>query len=300
MLKFCFIVIFLWFSFPLNTLSFGGTIDTVYSFNPGSGQNSGQSEEFFPMNIFGLPSQIASEFVPAAGPDEVLSIGMDGEIIVGFKDKVLYNGEGPDFTIFENVFRNPANGKLFVEPAIVSVSKDGLQYYEFPHNYETLVGCAGITPTFGDQDPFNPEVSGGDSFDLSTLGLDYIKYIKIKDFTHIISKDRDHFYFDFILSGFDLDAVVAIYLKEDVDKTSVAISESKSPNIVYSNDNKTLIINNIDDLSKVKLFDILGNCILEKDVYQPCQLDISNTTTGVYFLCLQSVNNFFNLKIFVE
>ena len=192
-----------------------GTIDTVISFIPGSGQNTGQSSDYFPQNIFGLPSPNANENTPASSPDEVLSLGLGGEIVVGFKDSYLYDGDGPDFTVFENAFINPINGKVFAEPGVVSVSEDGINFIEFPYDFQTLAGCAGTNPTNGSQDPFDPSVSGGNSFDLHTIGLNRIKYIKIKDITDKILENPNHKFYDPILSGFDLDAITARYLIYD-------------------------------------------------------------------------------------
>lgn len=184
------------------------TINHVFSFTPGVGQNLGQSEEFYPANIFGIPSRIASDVVAEATESEILSIGFGGEIIVGNSDNLIVNGDEADFTIFENVFKNPINNRFFKEPAIVSVSKDGVNYTEFPYDFESLEGCAGTHPTFGSADYCDSKVSGGDSFDLSEIGMDSIRYIKIKDITDLVKADESHKYFDFSLSGFDLDAVV--------------------------------------------------------------------------------------------
>lgn len=189
-------------------LAEGIFINTVISFNPGSGQNIGQSKDYFPQNIFGPPSRIASESVPESSPDNILSIGLGGEIIVANNQYIIKDGIGPDFTIFENAFINPINGKVFAEPATVSVSQDGIKWYDFPYEYSSLKGCAGMTPTNGSEDFNNPTISGGDQFDLSDIGLSYIRYIKIKDITEIILEDKNHYYYDPILSGFDLDAIV--------------------------------------------------------------------------------------------
>ncbi|PKL78960.1 MAG: hypothetical protein CVV25_09645 [Ignavibacteriae bacterium HGW-Ignavibacteriae-4] len=195
------------------------TINHVFSFTPGEGQNLGQGEEFYPTNIFGIPSRIANEDVAEASESEVLSFGFGGEIIVGNSDNLIIDGEGPDFTIFENVFKNPVNGCLFKEPAIVSISKDGVNYTEFPYDFASLEGCAGTHPTYGTADYCDSEISGGDSFDLADLGLDSIRYIKIKDITDQVNAKQNHKYFDFSLSGFDLDALVIHNYVADVMST---------------------------------------------------------------------------------
>lgn len=190
-------------------------IDTVFKFIPGNGQNNGQQPEFFPKNIFGPPSNRASQSIPESSPNEILSLGLDGEIIVGFKNAYLIDGPGVDFIIFENAFINPINKKIFAEPAIVSVSEDGINYYTFPFDSVTLEGCAGTKPTNGSANPFDITQSGGNGFDLANLGLKKVKYIKIKDISRIILENQNHPYYDPTISGFDLDAVAGIYVVDE-------------------------------------------------------------------------------------
>lgn len=249
-------------------------IDTVYYFKPGLDQTSGQQLEYFPKNIFGVPSPKANKNVPESSPEEVCSIGFGGEIIVGIKDNLIINREGYDFKIFENVFINPINKKYFVEPALVSVSQDGINFIEFLYNYNTLEGCAGTLPTERDSSEFNLDFVGGNSFDLSEIGLDYIKYIKIKDITELIKNNPNHFYYDPILTGFDLDAVVAKYVTKD-NITSVSFEDysfqefrSKfkiltQQNKIYISTESNLNLNNC----KIVVFDVIGNLLFEKQNY---------------------------------
>lgn len=182
-----------------------GWIDTVVAFRPGTGQEFGR--EFFPQNIFGPPDTAARPDRPSANPRQILSLGMGGEIVVGFRGKVIVNGPGPDFVVFENALRTPA-GKVFVEPGVVSVSTDGVTWRWFSWDSLTFRGCAGITPTNGAaSDILDPEQSGGDWFDLETLGLDTVRYIRIADLTWWLARHPEHPLWDPTLSGFDLDAV---------------------------------------------------------------------------------------------
>jgi len=82
--------------------------------------------------------------LPASSPYDVVELGFGGEIIVGCKNYYIVDKEGPDFIIFENVFMY-GNGKIFAEPGVVSVSRDGIEFVEFPFNPLTLEGLAGIT-----------------------------------------------------------------------------------------------------------------------------------------------------------
>jgi len=198
----------------------GEFIDTVYSYKFGINVDCGQDTMYFPKNIFGPPSINAKYETPAAMPSEVLCIGFGGEIVIGIKEKIILDEPGFDFKIFENAFLNPINSKIFAEPAIVSVSQDGINYFDFPFDYSTLKGCAGITPVIGSNDPFSQDTISGDGFDLKTIGLSWVKYIKIKDITNEIYKDKSHLFYDISLSGFDLDAVAILHLG-NLEATSV-------------------------------------------------------------------------------
>ncbi|MBI2794334.1 MAG: hypothetical protein HYX66_06780 [Ignavibacteria bacterium] len=185
------------------------TVDTVLAFIPGSGQNAGQGPAFFPQNVFGPPDTTASETIPATDPRSVCSIGLGGVIEVGFSGYAIEDGPGVDFIVYENAFRY-LNNKVYAEPARISVSTDNVAWYDFPYDPETLIGCAGITPTKGG-DPFDSESGGGDAFDLATLGVDSIRWIRITDITSIVLENPNHRYYDPTLSGFDLDAVVSAH-----------------------------------------------------------------------------------------
>jgi hypothetical protein len=106
---------------------------------------------------------------------------------------------------------NIITDRIFIEPAQILVSSDGIEYTAFPYSEDTFIGCAGITPVNGDQDPFNPNESGGDLFDLETIGMDSIRYIKIIDISRTLLENPDHPLYDPTITGFDLDAVIAYY-----------------------------------------------------------------------------------------
>lgn len=183
------------------------SIDTVRLFTPGTMQFVGQGPAFFPKNIFGIPDERATASVPTTDPRALCSIGLDGAIEIGFRDVIIVDGPGPDFTVFENVFTY-ADGKRFVEPARVDVSSDGVFWTSFPFDSTTLQGCAGVTPTVGDADPFDPRSSGGDQFDLSSIGVDSIRWIRLVDVSRIVLENRQHPLHDPSVTGFDLDAIV--------------------------------------------------------------------------------------------
>lgn len=209
-----------------------GFIDTVYSFTLGTLQSTGQSEEYFPMNIFGPPSFDAARFTPEIRPEQILSLGLNGEIIIGFKNGVIANGEGADFIIFENAFEISFNEKIYAEPAIVSVSQDGSIWYEFEYDLDMLTGLAGTEPTIGNNTNSEYGFSGGNAFDIGEFGLEEIKYIKLKDTTEYILNNPNHNNYDPTLSGFDLDAVFLLYAYSTETPISVEISSKKEEVVV--------------------------------------------------------------------
>lgn len=147
---------------------------------------------------------------PAAGGSmDVASLGCGGSITLGIAGGVD-DRPGPDLIVFENAFA--AGAITFVEPAIVLVSDDGEAWFEFPCDAtaDAATGCAGVTPTrAGTPEQLrDPEVSGGDAFDLQALGLDHIRWIRLHDRT------REHYGDDMWCGGkgggFDLDAIAEV------------------------------------------------------------------------------------------
>jgi YVTN family beta-propeller protein len=178
--------------------------DAVVSFTPGS--DAGFGANYFPNNILGPPDQAAglSEYSSSNKPQEVLSLGTGGEIVLSFDDNYIVDGTGADFTVFENVFISFLDNQPFVEAGIVAVSQDGKNFVEFPYDTATWAGLAGVTPTKDNFNFIDPVVSGGDKFDLADVGLDWARYVKITDLGDIKKEGAWN-------GDFDLDAIVAIH-----------------------------------------------------------------------------------------
>jgi hypothetical protein len=191
-----------------------------------------------------------------SGSLDVLNIGVGGRITVRFRDPVIYNGPGPDFTVFENNFAildatsGEASGNVFLEPAFVSVSSDGFFFVQFPTDYISpsspvledsspshYIGFAGIQPVYSHPangiDPLDPLVSGGDVFDLDSLGgvqgadlldMENIRFIRIRD-TGLSAFDSEGDPLPAPLltatNGFDLDAIAVVNGKPDTGTSSV-------------------------------------------------------------------------------
>jgi len=155
-------------------------VDTVVSFTPGSGAGFGADQ--LPDIVLG-PPRGAGE---VQGSLDVVSLGNDGVIVVGFDVPVICDGPGPDFTVFENAFHSGSpSGPIFAEYGIVAVSQDGVHFVDLPYDPTTHAGLAGQTPVFSNPDngidPLDPAVSGGDSFDLAAVGLAWASFVRITD-----------------------------------------------------------------------------------------------------------------------
>jgi hypothetical protein len=151
----------------------------------------------------------------SSGSTDVLSLGCGGSIVLGFGPPGIVDGAGPDFIVFENAFLPSGGGAPFVEPGEVAVSVDGESWEVFDCIVSGELapqGCAGVTPVLAHPDngidPSDPEVAGGDAFDLADVGLSRANYVRIVDRT-------EEFYGSRIWctpprGGFDLDAVSVV------------------------------------------------------------------------------------------
>ncbi len=262
----CFSIVML--SQTAHAQTFNAGADSVAFFLPGSGQNVGQGEDYFPANVLGLPDPNASATTPSAIPEQICSLGMGGEIILAFTDKIIVDGDGPDFTVFENVMLFNAglpNEIRFVEPAKVAVSEDGLSFVEFPFDSLTLGGLAGFSPTNGAADPTNPAESGGDSFDLGEVGLDQARFIKLTDISQFLLDRPNHPYWSALISGFDLDAVVAV----NYELSSMSVGNDPA-------------LNQFDILSPIFPNPVnvrstsYVHCVLNQNIVEPVDIVITN------------------------
>jgi len=273
-------IVFVVFFFLSSVIVFSqnekGSIDTVYSVSFGNNTNFGQSSEFFPKNIFGLPDSNARFDAPSSIESQICALGLNGSITVGFNGKILRDMPGKDFTIFENAFEY-MGGKIFIEPAIVQVSKDCENFITFPFDSMTLAGCAGTIPTVGNENPFDIERSGGNSFDLADIEMDSVVAIRIIDVSSIILNSTHPLYSP-IVNGFDLDAVVAFHLQSN---TKTSVNESiNSKNITLYKDQYQY---NLKDGETISLYTLNGRKVLHTN-----EATFSFSTKGIYLLVIHS------------
>lgn len=162
------------------------------------GPGAGFGQEYYPNNILGPPDPDATPAQPASSPEELLTLGEEGWVVLEFTDNVVVDEPGVDFTVFENVLDYGSG--YFREVAFVDVSADGVNWTRFPWDGVTLEGLAGVWPTTG-EDPTDPSVSGGDQFDLADVGMSWISHVRLVDCGEQVSDG----------GLFDLDAVAAVH-----------------------------------------------------------------------------------------
>ena len=136
--------------------------------------------------------------------EKTVSLGHGGAITLAVDEGGwLFDGEGADFVVYENPYAAELTRQEF---AIVGVSKDGENYHWFPcRPQEGLIqNCAGVLPT----------KDGGDAFDLSFLGVDKIKYIKIRD----TGLNHNSWHEKYNTQGFDLDSLKLIHAFKKTNK----------------------------------------------------------------------------------
>jgi hypothetical protein len=131
-------------------------------------------------------------------------LGHNGEISLALSNNgFIVDEAGPDFVIYENVFRlYDKPSILFNEFGVVGVSetpleKDFIWFNCSPQN-KNIKSCAGVVPTS----------EGGDAFDLGELKLKKIRFIKIKDTGlnfNKYNKSGEN------TEGFDLDAIGVLH-----------------------------------------------------------------------------------------
>ena len=161
----------------------------------------------------------------AGNVNDVLSLGVGGEIVLDFYPYEIVDGPGADFVIFENPFLLAAR-QPFAEPAQVALSTGGLadsDFHRFPCDLSQVgdperwpyPGCAGVRPVTTDSsaacvDATTITEAGGDRFDLSQLPLDRARYLRLRDAG--VSP------LGINTKGFDLDAVLLINYRRSAER----------------------------------------------------------------------------------
>lgn len=185
---------------------------SVESFSPGEGAGYGEDE--LPGVALGPPGP-AGTTQPSL---DVVSLGVEGEIVVGFGDRRIVDGEGADFVVFENAFYpGGAEEQVYQELGEVSVSADGENWSTFDCDVEAessgrWPGCAGWRPTREydpeEVDPLEPEKTGGDPFDLAEVGVEEARFVRVRGLSMRGAAPK---------TGFDFDAVGVVHARAERD-----------------------------------------------------------------------------------
>ena len=139
-----------------------------------------------PNNALGPVTSWATPSNPAWNTGTLVSFNFaDDYVVVGFEDSggnPLFvtndagNPEGYDFVVWGNAFSG------WTEPGKVEVSQNLTTWHELTEGWTNRFD---VTPTYGAgivyPDPDLTTYAGGDYFDIASLGLDWIKYIRLSD-----------------------------------------------------------------------------------------------------------------------
>lgn len=172
--------------------------DAVVSFEPGDG--AGFGAEVMPDVVLGPPLGGGAY----SGGADVVSLGDGGVVVLALLDIGLVDGPGVDLLIFENPFPG------WIELGEVAVSEDGVTWITFPcdpyDEEQGYPGCAGVNPVLSHPDngidATDPDVAGGDAFDLVDIGVKRARFVRITD--------TGTNTYDSTSGGFDLDALAVV------------------------------------------------------------------------------------------
>lgn len=183
-------------------------LDAVVDFQPGA--SAGFGADALPRVIRRAPKGGGL----LQGSTDVVSLGDGGSITLAFRNNVVFDGPGDDLVIFENGFHVGAeSGPIFTELAFVEVSDDNRSWHRFPFDVATGEGLAGGSVVLANPDngidPFDP-AAGGDRFDIATLGLSFVRFVRIVDGGSDLD-DVGNLTPPGDKGGFDLDAAGAIH-----------------------------------------------------------------------------------------
>lgn len=233
----------------------------------------------------------------------VVSLGDGGIAVVTFPSPI-YNGEGPDFAVFENSFAYDTDTTIyFLEFAFVEVSSDGENFFRFP-----AVSAIPTDTQVGSFDGLKPEMvhnlAGkyatfyGTPFDLDDLNDNpllnkgRITHVRLIDVVGNIDPEyatydseghivNDPWPTPFGSSGFDLDAVGVIH-----DLAHNDVAENETCNVVlYPNPVIKSLQVKAEGLRSVEVFNMVGQLVLTS-VHEV--VDMSGLLDGLYYVRIVS------------
>lgn len=229
----------------------------------------------------------------------VASLG-DGGIAVLTFNSPIFNGEGPDFAVFENGFSYDTDPSLyFLELAFVEVSSDGENYFRFPAisavQTEDQVGSFdGLKPEWVHNFAGKYEAFYGTPFDLddlednALLDKNKITHVRLVDVVGSIKPEyatvdsegnvvNDPWPTAFNSCGFDLDAVGVIH---DLAHNDVAENEANNVDL-YPNPVSNRLQIKAEGLQSVEVFNMTGRLLLTST---SASIDMSVLEDGLYLV----------------
>lgn len=165
---------------------------------------------------------------PTQGSLRVFNLG-EGEFAdFSLKGHRITNGPGIDFRVFENTFhqgqKGPDGEYLFGwDLGFVQVSQNGDTWVDLPYSYNDgasgfrvdnrvgksgLVGLGTVQANCAETSPLDlqNDPAGGDGFDLETIGLAWVKYIRLIDGGALLPDGLEG-----LSNGLDIDSVAIFY-----------------------------------------------------------------------------------------
>jgi len=234
---------------------------------------------------------------------DIVCLGRGGEITFTF-DTLIVNKEGPDFVCFEN-----ALSPTFLELGWIEVSMDGLNFERFPNH--------SLTPSpveaFGDVDP--TKINGycskyqqayGTPFDLDSVSLDTIRYIKFIDIVgdgNALDSDRNIIYDPYATTGsagLDIEAVGVIHaapLQEgirEISSSDLRIYPNPANNYFFVDSEKLRI-------KSCEIYSLTGELIKKVNISNSkLQISTEDWEDGIYFLRIETETESITKKIIVR
>lgn len=242
----------------------------------------------------------------------VVSLGDGGSAILAF-EYPIYNGEGPDFAVFENGFLEKAGSDMaFLELGFVEVSSDGINFHRFPaiSNVDRTAQLGGFAvmdarkihnfagkyiANYGT--PFDLE----DLKDIDGLDINHITHVKIIDVVGSINPVystydsngeiiNDPFPTPFPSGGFDLSGIGVIH-----QKIATSIQKKISEQIaVYPNPAKNYLYlthHKMSEQTTIEILNLSGQRVLQTNITSNNPINISELKSGMYLGIIQLDNN---------
>lgn len=233
------------------------------------------------------------------GTYDVVSLGDGGTATLTFESPI-YNGEGPDFAVFENGFANAVNPDTWaLELGFVEVSSDGVNFFRFPavtyvQTDEQLGNAGSIVPAQLHNFASKYGAFYGTPFDLDEvednelLDKNRVTHVRVVDVVGNIDPEyattdsEGHIVNDpwptaFASSGFDLDAVGVIH---DIAHNDVPENAEESI-AVYPNPVRDRLMVKAANLQSIEVYNLVGQQVL---VSTSDVVDMGVLNQGIYFV----------------